>query len=160
MFESFPLHTNCPLCFVAGFVYSSGMKRLIFKPTVSSSVAPNCPCVSLHPEYHGSFPHIWFTVCSLFFWVLRRYCHICLYDQDTKEINRKSMFSIFCESVFSVFELMLMGFFCCRCLIFGFVCTFWGGMFCFGSVFLSLSFPPLFPPPSLFLDRITEQLGV
>lgn len=55
-------------------------------------------------------------------WVLRAFCHVCLFDQITKEINRKSTFATFCKSVFGKFQLVVwFGFGFCGVFV-----LFWG----------------------------------
>lgn len=112
-----------------------GEETVDLTPTVSSSIAPNCRCVPLHPECPGSFPHSWFT-SVLFFWVLRGFCHVCLYDQVTKEINRNSMFATFCESIFGVFELVI---------VFGLVLVLAFDFFSLVCFCLEVIFFPCFP---------------
>lgn len=72
-------------------------------PTEPSSVTPLCH-LSLS-EQRGFFPH-WARQWAIV-WILRGFSYVCLNDQVTKEINRKFVFSIFCETVFGVFRLVV-----------------------------------------------------
>lgn len=119
-----------------------GNEKVDFKPTVSSSIAPNCHCFP-PPRMSAPFLPLGPSVCcSSGFW--GGFCHVRLYDQVTKEINRKSMFPTFCESVFGVFELVvLFGFgldYFWLFLFLGLFCLFFWRWFFFLFSFLSLFF--------------------
>lgn len=82
-----------------------------------------------------------------FFRVLRGFCHVCLYDRVTKEINRIFVFATFCESVFGIFELEVWF----TLFFFVFVFVFFD-IFSFGGDFLSFLFVSLFLFFSFFLS--------
>lgn len=120
------------------------MKSLT-KPTASGSVAPSCHCFC-PPRVSWFFPHVCF-VSVPFLWA-QGFCHVCLYDQVTKEINRKSRSPPFVK-VYLVYSRWWFG-----------VVWVWGfRMFSFGDDFLPFYF--YFASLSLFLfqDRRAKQLG-
>lgn len=84
-------------------MYSAGMKRLTLNQQYLAALRQTA-IMFTSAQSVGSFLHTWF-ISALSFRALRGFCHVLLYDQVTMEINRKSMFATFCESVFGVFEL-------------------------------------------------------
>ena len=102
---SLSLQTNslCLLC--CRFMYSAEMKRLILNQQYLAALR-QIAIVFPPPRMSAPFLPFGSSVCCSF-GIWGGFCHVRLYDQVTKEINRKSMFATFCESVFGVFELMV-----------------------------------------------------
>ena len=123
---SLSLQTNslCLLC--CRFMYSAEMKRLILNQQYLAALR-QIAIVFPPPRMSAPFLPFGSSVCCSF-GIWGGFCHVRLYDQVTKEINRKSMFATFCESVFGVFELMVR---------YVFVCLF--GNLCFGRILSAVS---------------------